>query len=116
VTPPDPPVERDRVFVLDQQSFKRKYLELDLKEHAVAGADQHEARVKIVAFVPLVNYPGEFIATNNGRIHVAKPRTVLFGKGIEVYERYIFEAVEMPYSLPILLDGANFEKKEIKFY
>ena len=110
VTPPDPPVERDRVFVLDTD-FKRQYLDIDLKEHATAGANQHEARIKITTTAPNVNYPGEIIVTSYGRIFIATPRTRLFGKGIEIYERYIFEAIEMPYLLPILLDNVNFEKK-----
>lgn len=106
ITPPEPPAERDRVFVLDPE-YKRKYLELDLAEHAAAGADQHEARVKIVSSFPSVNYPGEICATKSGLIYVAKPRTILFGRGIEIWERYIFEAIEMPFDLPVLLDGID---------
>ncbi len=105
-TAPDPPLERDRVFVLDPD-FKRKYLEVSLQQHAAAGADQHEARITIVNFFPNVNYPGEIVATRTGTIYVAKPRTRLFGAGISISDRYIFEAIEMPFALPVLLDGSD---------
>lgn len=113
VTPPEP-VERDRVFVFDSE-FKRKYLEVSLQEHAVAGADQHEARIKITA-LSNVNYAGEIVANSFGQISIAVPRTTLFGKGIEIYERYIFQSIEMPFDLPVLIDGENFVQEGGKIF
>lgn len=105
ITVPTVPAERDRIFVFTPD-FKRGYLDLDLEEHARAGAEQHEARINIpkISFVN-VTFPGEIIATTSGRIQVAIPRTTWFGKGVEVWERYIFQTIEMPFNLPILVDG-----------
>lgn len=110
ITVPTLPVERDRVFVFTPE-FKRGYLDLDLEEHARAGAEQHEARIRITNFAVNVNFPAEIIASTSGRIEIAVPRTVWFGKGVQVWERYIFQAIEMPFNLPILLDGGNFTRE-----
>jgi hypothetical protein len=113
VTPPTAPVERDRIFVFTPD-MSRGYLDVEMEAHARAGADQHEARIKITSSFTNVNYPGELIATGNGQILIAVPRTVLFGKGVEIFERYIFQSIEMPFDLPILLDGGNFTREEGK--
>lgn len=115
VTIPSVPVERDRIFVFTPD-LKRGYLDLDLEAHARAGAEQHESRVKIVSSSALVNFVGEIVATRTGRISIAAPRATLFGKGIEIWERYIFQGIEMPFNLPILLDGGDFTQEGGKIF
>ena len=110
VTPSVLQPERNRIFVLRPDN-SRAYLDLDIEAHATLKGNQHEARIKIVNVTPLVNFPGEIVATNTGQIRIAMPRTVLFGRGVEVFERYYFESVEMPFVLPILMDGANFVRE-----
>lgn len=110
VTPPVLQPKRDRIFIFKPDN-SRAYLDLDMEAHATAGADQHEARIRIIASSASVNFPGEIIASTTGRIQIAFPRTVPFGRGISVSERYIFEAIEMPFSLPILTDGGDFVRE-----
>ena len=109
VTPPLLQPERDRIFVF-KPDFSRGYLDVNMEAHARAGAEQHEARVKIGSFFQ-VNYPGEIVATKTGQVSIAIPRTVLFGTGIKVFERYIFQDIEMPFNLPILIDGGDFVRE-----
>lgn len=113
VTPPPLRPERDRVFVFKPDA-SRAYLDLDMEQHSRAGADQHEARIKIVSFANSVNFPGEIVAATGGQISIAVPRSTLFGKGIQVWERYIFQPIEMPFNLPVLLDGENFTREGAK--
>jgi hypothetical protein len=115
VTPPKLQPERDRVFVF-KPNMNRGYLDLDMEAHARAGAEQHEARVKIASFSGNVNFPGEIVANTAGQISISTPRTVLFGKGVQIYERYIFQPIEMPYNLPILLDGGDFTREGDKIF
>jgi hypothetical protein len=113
VTPPTLKPPRDRIFAF-KPDLARGWLDLDIEEHAQAkGADQHEARIKIAATAQ-VNFPGEIVANTSGAISIALPRTVLFGRGVEIYERYFFERIEMPYDLPILIDGENFVREGSK--
>ena len=102
--------ELNRVFVF-KPDITRGYLDLDLESHAQAGADQHEARIKVADVLPLVNYPGEIIAMRGGQIFIATLRTTLFGRGVQIYELYAFQAITMPYNLSILVDGSNFTKE-----
>jgi hypothetical protein len=107
VTPPPLRPERERIFVF-KPDISRAYLDLDMEEHAQCKGDQHEARMRIVTSLgQTVTFPGEIIATTSGLILIALPRKTLFGKGITIFERYAFEIVEMPFSLPILTDGGN---------
>ena len=105
VTPPPLRPERDRIFVF-KPDISRAYLDLDMEKHAQCKGDQHEARVRITTSSN-ANFPGEIIGTTGGRILIALPRTFFFGKGLTILERYIFENVELEFSLPILTDGGN---------
>jgi hypothetical protein len=107
VTPPPLRSSVDRIFVF-KPDLSRAYLDVDMDKHALCKGDQHEARIKIVTSSGQnVNFPGEIIATTAGQLLIAVPRTTLFGKGIQIFERYIFAAVEMPFSLPILTHGGD---------
>ena len=110
ITPPVLQPKRDRVFVF-KPNMSRAYLDVDMAAHANAGANQHEARIKIVTSSASVNFPGEIIATTTGRIQIAMLRAVPFGRGLTVSERYFFEAIEMPFLLPILVDGGDFVRE-----
>ena len=108
VAPPVPAPPKNYVFVLDP-NFKRKRLEFILEEHSNLHGDlQHEAKIKISSF-EYVNFPGEIIATEYGQIQIAVPRTTWFGSGVKVYQRYIFETIEMPFDLPILRHGTEIQ-------
>src|SRR5919202_338821 len=108
ITPPLPPIERDRIFVYTPD-LRRGYLaNLSRQEHSqLKGDDLHEAKIKIASFFENVNFPGEIIATSTGLILIAVPRTTLLGKGVAIYERYFFENIQMPYNLPILVHGSE---------
>lgn len=107
ITPPTPKPESDRLFLLDSQN-KRGYLEKTLQEHAnLQGDDLHEARVVVTTTVGTVYFPGQITVSSGGQIWIATPRTTLFGKGVEVHERYIFQAVQLPFNLPILVHGSE---------
>lgn len=115
ITVPNPPVERDRVFV-HKPNLSRGYLDLDLKAHAKAGADQHEAKVQILSSVSqLVSFEGQIIADSLGTIAVAVPRTTWFLDGKEIYKRFIFERPVMATVPPdVLLHGDNIKVEEDK--
>jgi hypothetical protein len=108
VTPPVLQPPKNYVFVFDP-NLKRKRLEFTLEEHAQLHGDfQHEAKIKISSS-DLVFFPGQLIASSTGRIKIALPRTTWVGSGIEVWQRYIFEAIEMAFDLPILQHGAEIQ-------
>ncbi|MEG4133238.1 hypothetical protein QUA41_30625 [Microcoleus sp. Pol11C1] len=107
-TVPTPQPPKNYVFVLDP-NLKRKRLEFTLEEHANLHSDfQHEAKAKISSFES-VSFPGQIMATPAGQIQIAVSRTVWFGSGLKVSDRYIFEAIEMPFDLPILKHGADIQ-------
>ncbi|MEG4273798.1 MULTISPECIES: hypothetical protein [unclassified Microcoleus] len=106
VTVPSPPVERDRVFVF-KPDLTRGYLDLDLDSHAKAGADQHEAKAQVVNFNN-VSFEGELTVNTSGDIRVAVPRSQWFGDGKKIWQRFIFQAPDMPYELSnLVLDNDN---------
>ncbi|MEG4579356.1 hypothetical protein QUA71_06935 [Microcoleus sp. MON1_C5] len=108
VTVPTLQPPKNYVFVLDPD-LKRKRLEFTLEEHANLHGDlQHEARVKISSY-DNVTFIGQIIASPHGQIQIAVPRTTWFGSGLEIWQRYMFEAIEMPFDLPILRHGAQLQ-------
>ena len=107
ITAPNMPVERDRIFVLNPE-LKRGYLEISLQEHAkLKGKNLHEAKVKVYTNPGFasVSFPGEIAVSPTGSIWVAQPRSTFLGQGKAVFERFIFEPVQMPYALPVLVHG-----------
>lgn len=109
VTVPDAPAKRDRVFVL-KSDLSRGYLDLDLNEHANAGADQHEAKARVSAYgnFELVVFEGQMLVSTYGDISIAVPRSQWFGDGKEVWQRFIFEFPVIPFELSnLVLSGDN---------
>ncbi|MEG5159582.1 hypothetical protein QUB37_03915 [Microcoleus sp. AT3-A2] len=108
VTVPSPPVERDRVFV-HKPNLSRGYLDLDLAAHAKVGADQHEARARVSAYANFeqVAFEGQMLVSVYGDISVAVPRSLWFGDGKEVWQRFIFQNPVMPYELSNLVLAGN---------
>lgn len=108
VTPPAMPVERDRVFVF-KPDLSRGFLDLDLKEHAEAGADQHEAKARVSSYpnFELVAFEGQLLVSVLGDISIAAPRSWWFGDGKEIWQRFTFENPVMPFELSnlVLHDG-----------
>jgi len=106
---PDPPVKRDRVFVF-KSDLSRGYLDLDLNEHARAGTDQHEAKAKVSTYASYeqVAFEGQLVASTEGNIYFAVPRSWWFGDGKEIWQRFIFESPIMPFELSnLVLNGDN---------
>lgn len=103
VTPPTLKPERDRIFVFDpaDTEAKRHYLDVDMEKHAKVGADQHEAKFRVV-LIPqnqLVSFEGQVLVSTDARIGVAIPRTQWWGDGKQIWQRFTFESPVMPYDL-----------------
>lgn len=105
ITSPLMPIDKNKIFFLDESS-NRVYINENLEEHATLPGDrQHEAKMRIT-LTPLYNnvdFVGQMTASNNGTIAVAVLRDPPFGDGVAIYDRYIYQYIEMPYNLPVLI-------------
>lgn len=106
---PEPPAQRDRVFVLTPDN-RRSYLAESLQQHAeLKGNDLHETKIQISNSIRFsqVAFPGQIGATTSGTIAYAQLRATPLGAGVQVWERYNFEDIKMNYILPTLTHGKD---------